>query len=129
MMSLTTTFTSIRASLSCGDDDMTPGNIIGMSALKELDVIAVTDHNSCKNCPAVMELAKALWYYRHSGHGADNRGGSPCAMSLSWPGTGNGLLTAMFPNIFSTSPMTRKIFGRQLVCDSNDEIIDSIQSF
>lgn len=43
----------------CGDDDMTPNNIVGMAALKELNVIAVTDHNSCKNCPAIMKLAKA----------------------------------------------------------------------
>ncbi len=42
----------------CGDDDMTPGNIVGMAALKGLDVIAVTDHNSCKNCPAVLTLAE-----------------------------------------------------------------------
>lgn len=42
----------------CGDEDMLPSNIIGMAYLKQLDVIAVTDHNSCKNCPAVLELAK-----------------------------------------------------------------------
>lgn len=42
----------------CGDEDMTPGNIVGMSAIKGLDIIAVTDHNSCKNCPAVLKLAK-----------------------------------------------------------------------
>lgn len=42
----------------CGDDDMTPANITAMSALIGLDVIAVTDHNSCKNCPAVMEAAE-----------------------------------------------------------------------
>jgi PHP family Zn ribbon phosphoesterase len=42
----------------CGDEDMTPANIVGMAALKELDIIAVTDHNSCKNCPAVLKLAK-----------------------------------------------------------------------
>ena len=41
----------------CGDDDMTPANIVGMSALKGLDVIAVTDHNSCRNCPAVLDAA------------------------------------------------------------------------
>ena len=41
----------------CGDDDMTPANIVGMAALKGLDVIAVTDHNSCKNCPAVLHFA------------------------------------------------------------------------
>lgn len=34
----------------CGDDEMTPANIVGMAFIKQLDVIAVTDHNSCKNC-------------------------------------------------------------------------------
>lgn len=43
----------------CGDDDMLPSNIVGMAALKGLDVIAVADHNSCGNCPAVMKLAEA----------------------------------------------------------------------
>lgn len=42
----------------CGDDDMTPANITAMAALIGLDVIAVTDHNSCKNCPAVMDAAR-----------------------------------------------------------------------
>jgi PHP family Zn ribbon phosphoesterase len=42
----------------CGDEDMTPGNIVGMAALKGLEVIAVTDHNSCKNCPAVLKHAE-----------------------------------------------------------------------
>jgi len=42
----------------CGDDDMTPANIVAMAALKNLDVIAVTDHNSCKNCPALMSMAE-----------------------------------------------------------------------
>ena len=42
----------------CGDEDMTPANIVGMSSLKNLDIIAVTDHNSCKNCPAVLKWAK-----------------------------------------------------------------------
>lgn len=36
---------------------MTPGNIVGMAALKGLDVIALTDHNSCKNCPAFLDIA------------------------------------------------------------------------
>lgn len=37
----------------CGDDDMTPNNICGMAALKGLEVIAVCDHNSARNLPAV----------------------------------------------------------------------------
>lgn len=44
----------------CGDGDMTPANLVNMAKLKELDVIAVTDHNSCKNCPAVIFHAEEL---------------------------------------------------------------------
>lgn len=43
----------------CGDNDMIPSNIVGMAMLKQLDVIAVTDHCSCLNCPAVAKLAAA----------------------------------------------------------------------
>ncbi|MBE6549300.1 MAG: PHP domain-containing protein [Ruminococcaceae bacterium] len=42
----------------CADDDMTPNNIAGMAALKGLQMIALTDHNSCKNCPAFFEACK-----------------------------------------------------------------------
>ncbi len=42
----------------CGNEDMTPANIAAMAALKGLDVIALTDHNSCKNCPAAEYFAK-----------------------------------------------------------------------
>lgn len=38
----------------CGDNDMTPNNIAGMAALMGLDIIAITDHNSCKNAASVM---------------------------------------------------------------------------
>ncbi|MFU0800840.1 MAG: PHP domain-containing protein [Xylanivirga thermophila] len=48
----------IHSALSpCGDDDMTPNNIVNMAILKGLDVISVTDHNSCDNLDAVMEVA------------------------------------------------------------------------
>lgn len=36
----------------CGDEDNTPNNIAGMASLSELDIVALTDHNSAKNCPA-----------------------------------------------------------------------------
>ena len=39
----------------CGDDDNTPNNIAGMAHLSGLNVVALTDHNSCKNCPAFFE--------------------------------------------------------------------------
>ena len=40
----------------CGDQDMTPNNIVNMALLKGLDIIAVTDHNACHNAEAIMEL-------------------------------------------------------------------------
>ena len=42
----------------CGDADMTPNNIAGMAAVKELRIIALTDHNTARNAPALMEAAK-----------------------------------------------------------------------
>ena len=43
----------------CADDDMTPNNISGMAKLKGLDVVALTDHNTAKNCPAFLKAAKS----------------------------------------------------------------------
>ena len=36
----------------CGDDDMTPCNIAGMAFLNGLELVALTDHNAARNCPA-----------------------------------------------------------------------------
>lgn len=43
----------------CGDEDMTPGNIVGMALLNGLNVVALTDHNSTANCPAFFKIAKS----------------------------------------------------------------------
>lgn len=37
---------------------MTPTNIVMMAALKGLDVIAITDHNTCRNCKPAIEIGK-----------------------------------------------------------------------
>lgn len=42
----------------CGDEDNTPNNIAGMAALSELNIVALTDHNTCKNCPAFFAAAE-----------------------------------------------------------------------
>jgi len=42
----------------CGDEDNTPNNIAGMAKLCGIDIAALTDHNTCKNCPAFFEAAK-----------------------------------------------------------------------
>ena len=49
----------IHSALSpCADNDMTPNNIAGMAAIKGLSLLALTDHNSAKNCPAFFDACK-----------------------------------------------------------------------
>ena len=43
----------------CGDDEMTPWNLVGMAKVLGLDAIALTDHNTAKNCPAFLQVAAA----------------------------------------------------------------------
>lgn len=52
-MSLFTYDLHVHSCLSpCGDDEMTPCNIAGMATIAGVKIVALTDHNSCRNCPA-----------------------------------------------------------------------------
>lgn len=42
----------------CADNDMTPENIAGMASLNGLNIVALTDHNTTKNCRAFFEAAR-----------------------------------------------------------------------
>ncbi len=42
----------------CGDDDNTPNNLCGMASLLGINILALTDHNTAKNCPAFFTAAK-----------------------------------------------------------------------
>lgn len=44
----------------CAEDDMTPGNLAGMASLAGLELIALTDHNSCRNCPAFLRSTERM---------------------------------------------------------------------
>jgi len=44
----------------CADDDATPANIAAMAALNGLHIVALTDHNTTRNCPSFFKAAKAL---------------------------------------------------------------------
>lgn len=50
----------IHSALSpCGDEDMTPNNIVNMAMICGLDMIAVSDHNTTGNVGAAMEVGRA----------------------------------------------------------------------
>ncbi len=109
----------------CADDDMTPNNIAGMAALKGLNILALTDHNSCKNCPAFFEACRAQGIVPVAG------------MELS---TAEDVhLVCLFPELESAMAFDKEveghlmnvknrpeIFGNQLVLDGEDNVTGSV---
>ena len=57
-MSLKYDFHIHTAASPCADETMTPNNIVNMSLLKGLQIIAITDHQTTVNCEAVMKVGK-----------------------------------------------------------------------
>ena len=106
----------------CGDNDMTPNNIVGMSVVKELDVIAVTDHNSCKNCPAVKKIADHYGIIAIPGM-------ELCTVEeVHVLCLFKKLDDAMNFDSYVTKhiiaiPNNEEVFGKQLICNEDDEII------
>jgi len=107
----------------CGDNDNTPNNIVGMGVLAGLQIMALTDHNTCRNCPAFFAAAK-------------KQGIIPVAgMELT---TAEDIhMVCLFPTLeaamdFDAEIQTRRIripnrtdiFGDQWVMDENDEVVD-----
>ncbi len=43
----------------CADNDNTPQNIAGMASLSGYNILALTDHNTAKNCPAFFKACEA----------------------------------------------------------------------
>lgn len=113
----------IHSGLSpCGDNEMTPNNIVNMAKLYDLDVIALTDHNSTLNCKAVMEAGKEI--------------GLLVIPGMELCTSEEVHLVCLFPDlksatefgdyIRSTLPPIRNkptVFGEQLVFDKNDNVL------
>ncbi len=107
----------------CADNDMTPNNIAGMSAIKGLNIVALTDHNTCRNCPAFFEAAK--------------RQGIVAVAGMELTTAEDIHLVCLFEELeramaFSAEiekhimPIKNRpeIFGDQIVCDGEDNPID-----
>lgn len=106
----------------CGDDDMTPGNIVGMAAVKGLDVIALTDHNSCKNCPAFLSLARQFGVMAIPGMEI-NTSEEVHAVCL-FPALEQAMAfdSYVYQRLLPF-PNNEAIFGRQQICDETDECV------
>ena len=106
----------------CGDEDSTPNNIVNMALVKGLHVIALSDHNTGKNCPAAIAVGKKNGLVVLP------------AMELT---TGEDIhilclferyedLQKLEAHIQKTRLRIKnkpEIFGRQLILNENDEIV------
>ena len=106
----------------CGDDDMTPYNIVNMAKLNGLDVIAITDHNSSRNAPAVLKAADEIGLVAIAGMGLTTR--EDVHILTLFPNVENALEF----NDFVDSKRMRienrtEIYGSQLIMNDRDEII------
>lgn len=106
----------------CADDESVPSDIAALSKMLGLDVAAITDHNSCKNCPAFFAAADAVGLIPIAG------------MELSVAEEFHVLClfskleAAMEFDKYVHSKLMKienneKIFGKQLIVDSTGEMI------
>ncbi|MGI6161537.1 MAG: PHP domain-containing protein [Christensenellales bacterium] len=113
----------IHSALSpCADDSMTPQNIANMSALKELDAISVTDHNSASNLAAVNSAAAEAGVLFVPGIEVQTR--EEVHVLCYFPSCDAAIEVA--ERIYKgMMPIKNRadIFGRQLVMDSCDNIV------
>ena len=110
----------------CGDNDMTPNNIIGMAGILELDAIAVSDHNSALNLPAVCKLGEKQGILVVPA--IEITTAEEVHILSLFPSLDAALaigeeLYALLPNI----PNDPEIFGNQLVLDENDQITGTVE--
>jgi len=113
----------IHSALSpCADDDMTPGNIAGMAMLAGLDVIALTDHNSCLNSPVTARACASRGILFVPGMELTTAEEVHVLCLLPTLGAAadfSECVRAALPDC----PNDPEIFGRQLVFDYRDEIV------
>ena len=106
----------------CGDNDMTPGNILGMAALKGLDMIAITDHNAAGNLPAAQEIADAYGVLLIPG--MEITTSEEVHMLGYFPSVEAAVAFGeMLKGHMPKQKNKPSFFGRQLILDADDQVI------
>lgn len=105
----------------CGDDDMTPNNIVNMAWLNGLDAIAVSDHNTARNLPAVKAAADARGVVLLPALEVTTR--EEVHVLCYFQTVGQALAFDRW--VYERLPPVRNVprfFGRQLLMDADDEV-------
>lgn len=106
----------------CADNDNTPNNLAGFAALSGIDIMALTDHNTSKNCPAFFKAAKRYGVIPVAGMELTT------AEDIHVVCLFETLENAMaFDSLVDSRrikfPNRVDIFGEQLILDDQDEVI------
>lgn len=113
----------IHSALSpCGDEDMTPNNIVNMALIKELDAIAVTDHNSAANCGPCMELGREKGLIVLPGMEVQTKEEVHVLCLFQSLGKIKAFEEEIYGH-YEILPNRPEVFGRQLVLDAKDGLI------
>lgn len=110
----------------CADDDMTPANMAGMARLKGLDIAALTDHNSCRNCLPFVNRCKENGILALAGMEINTEEEIHAVCLFEDPD--NAMAFDQF--VYERLPAYRndpEIYGHQYVVDENDNIVDEIE--
>ena len=111
----------------CGDDDMTPANIAGMAAVKGLDVIALTDHNSCRNCSAAMYHGERYGVTVIPGMELTTQ--EEVHVICLFPTLKDALaFDALVYKKLMPIPNREDIFGKQQIMDQEDRVIGTVEN-
>ena len=113
----------IHTALSpCALNDMTPNNIVNMAVLNELDVISITDHNSCKNIASVIKAAEGKSIRVIPGIEVETREEIHVLCYFSESDNVYNMQSIIYNNLpeLKNKP---KIFGEQYIFDEFDNII------
>lgn len=105
----------------CGDNDMTPNNMVMMAGLAGCDILAITDHNSCKNAPALMKAGEQEGLLVIPGMElcVSEEAHIVCLFeTLQGAMAFDEYIYGHMPHVKNKS----EIFGEQRICDENDGI-------
>ena len=106
----------------CADDEMTPMNLAGMLKLAGIELAALTDHNTARNCPAFFEACRAYGILPVAG--MELTTAEEIHMVCLFPALDYAL---KFDSEVALHRMPMKnrpdLFGHQLLCGAGDEIL------
>jgi 3',5'-nucleoside bisphosphate phosphatase len=121
-MLLNTDFHIHTALSPCGDEDMTPNNIVNMAMLNGLDAIAITDHNTVENVAACMKVGQQVGVTVIPGMELQTR--EEVHVICLFPELEKAL---SFQKLVydSLPPLSNneRVFGEQLIMDEQDHIL------